>query len=59
VEEASGGSDDLRREADLAKAELVRTREESQAKINALNERIRDLNQQISGNGKGQGFFKR
>lgn len=59
LEEASGGSDDLRREAEQARAEVARIREESQAKINALNERIRDLNQQIAGNGKGQGFFKR
>ncbi len=56
-EHATDGSDEVRREADLAKAEVARIRDESQAKINALNDRIRDLNQQISGNGKG--FFKR
>ncbi|HSL17932.1 MAG TPA: PilT/PilU family type 4a pilus ATPase [Methylomirabilota bacterium] len=59
VEEASSGVEALRREADQAKAEAARVREESQGKINALNERIRDLNQQLTGNGKGQGFFKR
>ena len=59
IDNSASGSDDLRREAELAKAEAARVREESQAKINALNERIRDLNQQLSGNGKGQGFFKR
>ena len=59
VDETSNGVEALRREADQAKAEAARLREESQAKINALNERIRDLNQQLTGNGKGQGFFKR
>jgi twitching motility protein PilT len=59
AEEASSGVEALRREADLAKAEAARVREESQGKINALNERIRDLNQQLTGNGMGQGFFKR
>ncbi|HSN57256.1 MAG TPA: PilT/PilU family type 4a pilus ATPase [Candidatus Sulfomarinibacteraceae bacterium] len=59
AEDASSGVEALRREADQSKAEVARVREESQAKINALNERIRDLNQQLTGNGKGQGFFKR
>jgi twitching motility protein PilT len=57
TEHASDGSDELRREAEQAKAEVARIRDESQAKINALNERIRDLNEKLSGNGKG--FFKR
>jgi twitching motility protein PilT len=57
ADQASGGSEELRREAEQAKAEVARIREESQAKINALNERIRDLNEKLSGNGKG--FFKR
>jgi len=57
VDESAGGSDELQHELDLARAEVARVREESQAKINSLNERIRDLNQQLSGNGKG--FFKR
>jgi twitching motility protein PilT len=59
VEQASDGSEDLRHEAEQARAEVARLRDESQAKIAALNERIRDLNQQLAGNGKGQGFFKR
>ena len=56
-EQVTDGSDGLRREAENAKAEAARIRDESQAKINALNERIRDLNEKLSGNGKG--FFKR
>jgi twitching motility protein PilT len=61
VQESSGSSDDLRREAEIARAEVQRAREEAQQKINALNERIRELNQQIqNGGGKGgSGFFKR
>jgi twitching motility protein PilT len=59
VEQTSDGSEDLRRDAEQARAEVARIRDESQAKIAALNERIRDLNQQLAGNGKGQGFFKR
>ena len=42
---------------------MQRAREEAQQKINALNERIRELNQQIQGGGGGgkgsSGFFKR
>jgi len=41
---------------------VQRAREEAQQKINALNERIRELNQQIGegGGSKGSsGFFKR
>jgi len=57
TEQASDGSEELRREAENATAEVARIRDESQAKINALNERIRDLNEKLSGNGKG--FFKR
>ena len=57
TEQVTDGTDDLRREAEQAKAEVARLRDESQAKINALNERIRDLNEKLSGNGKG--FFKR
>ena len=62
IQESSGGTDELRREAEIARSEVQRSREESQQKINALNERIRDLNQQIQGGdgGKGtSGFFKR
>ena len=57
AEQVTDGTDDLRREAEQARAEVARIRDESQAKINALNERIRDLNEKLSGNGKG--FFKR
>ena len=57
AEQVTDGTDDLRRDAEQAKAEVARIRDESQAKINALNERIRDLNEKLSGNGKG--FFKR
>jgi len=61
VQETSGSTDDLRREAEIARSEVQRAREEAQQKINALNERIRELNQQIGGEGgKGSsGFFKR
>jgi len=64
VQETSGSTDDLRREAEIARSEVQRAREEAQQKINALNERIRELNQQIGGGGdsggKGSsGFFKR
>jgi twitching motility protein PilT len=64
VQETSGSTDDLRREAEIARSEVQRAREEAQQKINALNERIRELNQQIQGGGGGggkgsSGFFKR
>ena len=61
VQETSGSTDDLRREAEIARSEVQRAREEAQQKINALNERIRDLNQQLQGGGgKGSsGFFKK
>jgi twitching motility protein PilT len=62
VQETTGGTDDLRREAEIARSEVQRAREEAQQKINALNERIRELNQQIGGDGGGKGssgFFKR
>jgi twitching motility protein PilT len=61
VQETSGSTDDLRREAEIARSEVQRAREEAQQKINALNERIRELNQQLQGGGgKGSsGFFKK
>ena len=60
VQEDTGSSDDLRREAEIARGEVQRIRDESQQKINALNERIRDLNQQLQNGGKSPtGFFKR
>jgi twitching motility protein PilT len=63
VQETSGSTDDLRREAEIARSEVQRAREEAQQKINALNERIRELNQQLQGGGGGKGssggFFKK
>ena len=61
VQETTGSTDDLRREAEIARSEVQRAREEAQQKINALNERIRELNQQLQGGGgKGSsGFFKK
>ena len=60
IQETSGGTDELQREAEISRSEVQRAREESQQKINALNERIKDLNQQLAnGGGKGSGFFKR
>ncbi len=61
LDEISSGNDDVRRQGDLARTEMARVREESQQKINALNERIRELNQQLQNGGKGptSGFFKR
>jgi twitching motility protein PilT len=62
VQETSGSTDNLRREAEIARSEVQRAREEAQQKINALNERIRELNQQIQGGGGGKGssgFFKK
>jgi twitching motility protein PilT len=63
IQETTGNTDDLHREAEIARSEVQRAREEAQQKINALNERIRELNQQIEGNGGGgkggSGFFKR
>ncbi len=58
----SGDTSSLRTEAEQAKVAVERIREESNQKIAALNERIRDLNQRLQdgGGGKGQsGFFKR
>jgi twitching motility protein PilT len=57
ADQVTDGTEELRREAEQARAEVARIRDESQAKINALNERIRDLNEKLTGNGKG--FFKR
>jgi twitching motility protein PilT len=63
IQDTSGATDDFRREAEIARSEVQRARDESQGKINALNERIRELNQQLQnggGGGKGTtGFFKR
>jgi len=61
LDEISSGNDEVRRQGDIARTEMARVREESQQKINALNERIRELNQQLQNGGKGptSGFFKR
>ena len=61
VQDSAGSTDELRREAEVARSEVHRAREEAQQKINALNERIRELNQQLQdGGGKpSSGFFKR
>jgi twitching motility protein PilT len=64
LSQASEANDGFRREAEIARAEVQRFREDSQQTINTLNERIRELNQQLQdggGGGKGgsSGFFKR
>jgi len=61
LQEVTDGVDEVRRQGDIARAEVGRIRDDSQQKINALNERIRDLNQQLQNGGKGpsSGFFKR
>jgi twitching motility protein PilT len=62
IQETTGDTDELRRQAEIARSEVQRARDESAQKINALNERIRELNQQLKdgGGGKGSsGFFKR
>jgi DNA anti-recombination protein RmuC len=59
--EESDTMEQWRSRVDNAQSEINRVREESQQKINVLNERIRELNQQIkNGGGKAaSGFFKR
>ena len=53
-------TEEWQRKVENAEAEAARIREESQQKINLLNERIRELNQKIQDGGKaGAGFFKR
>ena len=60
LDDSSGSTEEVRREAEIARAEVQRIRDESQQKINALNDRIRELNQQMQNGGKGgAGFFKR
>jgi chromosome segregation ATPase len=64
LQQANEANETVRREAEIARAEVQRFKEDSQQTINALNERIRDLNQQLqggaAGGGKGSsGFFKR
>jgi len=59
--EESDTMEQWRSKVENAQSEINRVREESQQKINVLNERIRELNQQIkNGGGKAaSGFFKR
>ena len=61
LEQTAGSSGEKNKELMNAKAENQRLREEAEKKINALNERIRDLNQKVQqGGGKpSTGFFKR
>ncbi len=62
LDESAGGSDDMRRLVEQAQAETQRVRDESNQKIAALNERIRELNARLSGQGSktpSSGFFKR
>ena len=61
IQEVGDSTDELRRQGDVARSEVHRVREESQQKINALNERIKELNLHIQDGGKGpsSGFFKR
>ncbi len=60
IMENSDSSDEWRRRLETAQGEANRVREESQQKINMLNERIRELNQRLQNGGKqASGFFKR
>jgi TolA-binding protein len=53
-------ADEWRHKVEAAQGEVNRVREESQQKINMLNERIRELNQRLQNGGKqASGFFKR
>jgi twitching motility protein PilT len=56
----SESAEEWRRKIENAQGEVNRVREESQQKINMLNDRIRELNQQLKNGGKqASGFFKR
>jgi twitching motility protein PilT len=62
VADSTSGSEASQRLVEQAQAETARVREEATQKINALNDRIRELNLQIQGGGgkpSGGGFFKR
>ncbi len=62
VQAENGSSGELQHKLEQAQAENQRLREESNQKVNALNERIRDLNQRLSEASGGKaptGFFKR
>ena len=55
----SDAHDEWRRKVETAQAEVNRVREESQQKINVLNERIRELNQRLQNGKSASSFFKR
>jgi chromosome segregation ATPase len=65
MDQSSGSEDEMRRRLETSQAEVQRVKDEAGSKINALNERIRDLNQRLSQQGGGGGkpttggFFKR
>jgi uncharacterized coiled-coil DUF342 family protein len=61
LQEVSDSTEELKRQGDIARSEVHRVKEESQQKINALNERIKKLNEHLQDGGKGpsSGFFKR
>ncbi|MCD4749948.1 MAG: PilT/PilU family type 4a pilus ATPase [Thermoanaerobaculales bacterium] len=61
IEQSTDSSGEKNKELITAQAEVQRLNVESEKKINALNERIRDLNQRLkqSGGKPSTGFFKR
>ncbi len=63
LEERESGSDELRKQVEQLRAANQRLQAEATEKINALNERIRDLNKRLmeatGGKGPATGFFKR
>jgi len=62
MDQNSDSGEDLKKRLEQAEAETRRIREETGQKINALNERIRELNQRLhqagDGNKPATGFFK-
>ncbi len=62
LDSSSSSADELRRQLEVTQGEAQRIRDDAQQKISALNERIRQLNQQLQNGGAGKsqsGFFKR
>jgi twitching motility protein PilT len=66
IEQQDSEGGELRQQVEQLQAENARLRSEASQKINALNERIRDLNQRLVDSGKSapaakgsSGFFKR
>jgi twitching motility protein PilT len=57
--ENNDATEEWRRKLEGAQGEVNRVREESQQKINMLNERIRELNQKLQNGKQASGFFKR